>query len=117
MTLTKGGSNHVATFGSELARRRATAGVSQRALGAALAEHGGVSVSGSAVGEWERDVSSPNRSNALALERALGLDPGALAELLGYSVEEQTVHERLTNLERRFDEIEAALRTLRSRRR
>lgn len=68
----------MATFGEELKRMREAAGIaSQRALGDLIG------VSGSAVGEWERDESEPTRENLRAIEAAVGDDQGVLAALLG----------------------------------
>lgn len=68
----------MATFGDELKRMREAAGIaSQRALGDLIG------VSGSAVGEWERNESLPTRENLRAIEAAVGDDHGVLAALLG----------------------------------
>lgn len=43
-----------------------------------------VGVSSSTAGYWEKGRTLPTPTNVVALEQALGLDPGTLARLLGY---------------------------------
>lgn len=108
----------VDAFRDELARLRAERGLSQRELGLALANGlGGVKVTGSAVGEWERGPSLPSRRNVEALERVLELEPGALAGLLGYSTGAgRGVMARLERLEENVSRIEALLEQAEGRR-
>lgn len=101
-------------FGKELARLREIAGLSQRAVGDLIEDHGGErNVSGSAVGEWERGASAPSPRTAVALEKIVGADDGQLAGLLGYgppgivSVTDQlfAMDERLTRIEDALDQL------------
>jgi transcriptional regulator with XRE-family HTH domain len=65
-------------FRKALRRAREASGLSKRGL--ALR----VGVTQSAVWQWEEGKTSPRPEMAAALERALGLQPGALAQRLGY---------------------------------
>ena len=94
----------------ELVRLRQGSGLSQRAVGTELVKHGGEAISGSAVGEWERGKSVPNRRNAFALERLYGLEEGTLASMMGYHREPASLTDRLERLEEKFDRIEEMLR-------
>lgn len=87
-----------ADFRAELARLRKAAGLSQRAVGERLPEHGGEPVTGSAVGEWERGPSAPGPQNVAALESLFDQPSGHLAELLGYG-SRRNVDDRLTGIE------------------
>jgi transcriptional regulator with XRE-family HTH domain len=105
-------------FRLRLQRARRQKSLSQRAIGEALADHGGEPVSGSAVGEWERGQSYPTRRNALALERALDQAPGTLTRLLGYDPEDSDgVSERLAAVESALERVVKALDALVERRR
>lgn len=97
-----------ATFGDELRRAREERGLSQRALGDLIG------ITGSAVGEWERGESEPTRSKVPVIEDAVGVERGTLAGLLGE--EGASIAQRLSDLEGRFDRIEAALEELRRHR-
>lgn len=99
----------MATFGEELKRMREAAGIaSQRALGDLIG------VSGSAVGEWERDESTPTRENLRAIEEALGVERGTLASLLGE--DGRTIPEQIAELKeqvrRQGEQIAEILRRL-----
>lgn len=97
-------------FAQQLARARAMKGWSQRFVGESLGAHGGTNVSGSAVGEWERDESVPGRRQARALDR-LFAEP--LSESLGYVGEDVPLtHERLSKLEEQMAEVLEILRSL-----
>ena len=65
-------------FGRELAAARRERKISQRAL-ADL-----VGVRQTAVTQWERGATTPRNHHVFALERALRLQPGALARYLGF---------------------------------
>lgn len=101
-------------FQVELARLRDRAGLSQRALGERMAAHLGEPLTGQAISEWERGNNLPNRRNAVALEEALGVDPGTLTRLLGD--DNRSINDRLDELEARFDQFEDLLRSAISRR-
>lgn len=57
-----------ARFPDRLRELRRQAGLSQRELGGAIGEVDGGPVTGSAVGEWERGLSRPDRKKAFALD-------------------------------------------------
>lgn len=86
-------------FGQRLAALREDARTSQRAVGAALPVHGGTSVTGSAVSEWERGISAPDPQNTRALELLFDEPEGGLGGLLGYRGDAPTITARLAALE------------------
>jgi transcriptional regulator with XRE-family HTH domain len=65
-------------FRKALRRAREARGLSKRGLARK------VGVTQSAVWQWEEGKTAPRPETAAALERALGLQPGALAQSLGY---------------------------------
>jgi transcriptional regulator with XRE-family HTH domain len=65
-------------FRKALRRAREARGYSKRGLAHKLG------VTQSAVWQWEEGRTSPRPETAAALEQALGLQPGALAQPLGY---------------------------------
>jgi transcriptional regulator with XRE-family HTH domain len=65
-------------FRKALRRAREASGLSKRGLALQIG------VTQSAVWQWEEGKTSPRPEMAAALERALGLQPGALAQQLGY---------------------------------
>ena len=104
-------------FAERLKTLRVDTGRSQREVGQQLAGHGGENVTGSAVGEWERGTSRPDRRNALALDRLFELPEGTLSGLLGYSTIDLDYEARLAAMEERFSRIEEALARLEKRQR
>lgn len=104
-------------FSATVRALRSRRGLSQADLGKALADHGGASVSGSAVGEWERGDSFPTRENALALEQVFVLDTGVLLSLLGYAPPKVVAADRMDDFDRRLARVEEMVEELVNRRR
>lgn len=106
-----------AEFSATVRARRSKLGLSQADVGKALADHGGASVSGSAVGEWERGDSFPTLENALALERVFVLDTGVLLGLLGYAAPKVVPADRMDEFDQRLARVEEMIEELVNRRR
>lgn len=70
-------------FGHALASERYRMRWTQARLARALEELGHT-VTGSAIGAWERGENAPTRDKVFALEQALGCSPGWLSRHLGY---------------------------------
>jgi transcriptional regulator with XRE-family HTH domain len=70
-------------FRKALRRAREARGLSKRGLARK------VGVTQSAVWQWEEGKTAPRPETAAALEQALGLQPGALAQSLGYLTAER----------------------------
>jgi len=100
-----------AAFGRALARLRRAAGLTQRQLAAQLTEQLGTEVPAQSVHAWEhadRYWLPDNRAAVEALAVILGDEDLELLGSAGY-VAGPSMGERLTQLEERFDRMEAQL--------
>lgn len=75
-------------FGTRLRHLREARGLTQAQL-AELVTDAGMAVTYQAIQNWELGRTGTTRANALAVEQALGVDPGTLAGILGYTADQQ----------------------------
>jgi transcriptional regulator with XRE-family HTH domain len=93
-------------FAERLVALRRASRLTQAQVVEQLADHGGRPITPAAYSEYERQVSTPSLDNAVALARIFGESDGALAALLGYSIDGgDPVDVRLSRLEEQMAEL------------
>ncbi|GEM_PF-6288472 len=96
-------------FGRRLHDARTDSGLTQKMLAEALSEHLDISLTPSAVGNWERGDDEPSRDKVFALEELLATPPGLLSAPLGYlpidARDEHDYNSRITRMPARVRRI------------